>query len=51
MSSFHGQYGGIPGCPGLTLPKSQWQSGLGIGVARRVAFRLERARIYSFWVE
>jgi hypothetical protein len=33
-----GQYSGIPGCPGLTLPKTSWQSGLGIGVLRRDGF-------------
>ena len=35
---YHGQYGGIPGCPGLTQPKSQWQCGLGLGIARRDGF-------------
>lgn len=35
---YHGQYGGIPGCKGLTLPKSDWQCSLGLAVARRDGF-------------
>ena len=35
---YHGQYGGIPGCAGLTLPKSKWQCSLGVGVVRRDGF-------------
>ena len=35
---YDGQYGGIPGCPGLTQPKDLWQAAVGIGVARRDGF-------------
>ena len=35
---YHGQYGGIPGCRGLTLPKDNWQCALGVGVIRRDGF-------------
>jgi hypothetical protein len=35
---YNANYGGIPGCPGLTLPKENWTSGLGIGVLRRDGF-------------
>ena len=35
---YHGQYGGIPGCRGLTQPKDLWQCAVGIGVARRDGF-------------
>ena len=35
---YHGQYGGIPGCPGLTQPKDLWQCAIGIGVVRRDGF-------------
>jgi hypothetical protein len=35
---YFGSYGGIPGCPGLTLPKSAWRSSLGIGILRRDGF-------------
>ena len=35
---YHGHYGGSPGYPGLTLPNSHWQSGLGLGVLDRDRF-------------
>ena len=35
---YHGQYGGIPGCRGLTLPKDHWQCAVGIGVVRQDGF-------------
>ena len=35
---YHGQFGGIPGCPGLTLPKDHWQCAVGIGTLRRDGF-------------
>jgi hypothetical protein len=35
---YHGQFGGVPGSPGLTLPKSTWGFGLGLGVVPRDRF-------------
>jgi hypothetical protein len=35
---YKADYGGIPGCPGLTLPKERWTSALGIGILRRDGF-------------
>ena len=35
---YHGHYGGVPGCKGLTLPKDTWQSALGLGVVERDRF-------------
>ena len=35
---YHGHYGGIPGCKGLTLGKETWQSALGLGVLDRDRF-------------
>ena len=35
---YHGQYGGIPGCPGLTQPKDKWESAIGVGICPRDRF-------------
>lgn len=35
---YSGAFGGVPECPGLSLPRSKWKSAMGIGVLRRDGF-------------